>query len=581
MRRRFQSYALSLLVFLFSCAPVLVPRVSFAAAGVPKAFSYQGRLYDASGNLLGGSSGTTYCFKFSLWDGATVGAGSRLWPASSPTAAQLSVRNGVFSANIGIDTPDALTYNFYDSDTVYLQVEVATYAGSCGSYETLSPRKQLVAAPYAINSGTVGGAAAGTGAGNVLKLDGSGNINLSASSPQVNATGSNALTLQGGGGTGDVQFFNSSNKITSSGAATVASLSVTGSITAGADLSLLNGSGIVTASNASDIAVNGWLKLGSSSAKTIRPAADSTTALSFATSGGTKFVVLDSTNQRVGIGSASAPVAQLHVQTTAVGTVGLIVQAISGQTADLERWLDSTGGVLASVDASGGALFGSVSTTSLTSSGALAISSASNGNITIYPNGSGSVKIGSASNNITIDASGAQTNNGTASTDRSVDYFPNVSAADPAAVHAAITCTGGTLVVSTGITQPDVPRTLSITDTTGDGTNGQVTVSGVLADGSSSSENITITDGGISHGQKAFASVASITLPASCASTSTISVGTDDKLGLSNPLHGQNTVYKVNKNATDIAVPTVNTTTSTVDFSTITTSDAFSVWYKY
>lgn len=192
-----------------------------AAAGVPYAFSYQGRLYDNSGNLLGGA-GTTYCFRFSLWDHTTPGSGTRLWPTGAPGNTQLTVTNGVFSANVGIDTADALTYNFYDNDTVFLQVEVATYSGGCGSFETLSPRKQMVASGYAINSDLLDGATSGTGADNILKLDASGNIGLTASNPSVRASSTNTLTVQGGGATGDVQFFSSSNRITSSGVLTLA-----------------------------------------------------------------------------------------------------------------------------------------------------------------------------------------------------------------------------------------------------------------------------------------------------------------------------------------------------------------------
>src|SRR5579864_6539149 len=86
------------------------PQPIQAAVGVPKAFSYQGRLYDSSSNLLGGT-GTNYCFKFSIWDNSTVGSGSRLWPTSAPTGQSVSVRYGVFNFDVGTGT-DALTYNF-------------------------------------------------------------------------------------------------------------------------------------------------------------------------------------------------------------------------------------------------------------------------------------------------------------------------------------------------------------------------------------------------------------------------------------------------------------------------------------
>ena len=191
-----------------------------AAIGVPKSISYQGRLYDSSGNLLGGT-GATYCFKYSIWDVATVGSGTKLWPTALPAAAQLNVRYGVFNANIGINTPDALTFDFNQTDTSFLQVEVAPFTTICGTFETITPRFQLTAAGYAINAGTVAGATPGTGISNILKLDTSGNIGLTATNPQVSATGTNTLTLQATA-TGNLQFFSASNSLTSTGNLTIA-----------------------------------------------------------------------------------------------------------------------------------------------------------------------------------------------------------------------------------------------------------------------------------------------------------------------------------------------------------------------
>ncbi|HUC88556.1 MAG TPA: tail fiber domain-containing protein [Candidatus Paceibacterota bacterium] len=130
--------------------------VAHAAAGVPNIISYQGRLTDSNGVLLGGT-GTNYYFKFSIWDNPTVGSGAKLWPSGSPGTATLSVTNGVFDVNIG-DTgsgyPDALTYNFQDNDTVYLQVEVSS---NNITFETLGPRGRITSSGAAINAKTLGG----------------------------------------------------------------------------------------------------------------------------------------------------------------------------------------------------------------------------------------------------------------------------------------------------------------------------------------------------------------------------------------------------------------------------------------
>ena len=221
------------LLFLFIAIGISIgllavnKNIAQAATGAPKAFAFQGRLYDVSNNLLGGA-GTSYCFRFSIYDTPTAGAGVKLWPAAAPGSTQLTVKYGVFSANVGIDTPDALTFDYNSTDTSYLQTEVAPFSVTCGTFEALNPRQRIVASGYALNANTVGGAAAGTAANNVLKLDASGNISLTATNPQISASGTSTLTLQNAS-TGNLQFFSASNTLSSAG-----SLSLAGSFNSAA-----------------------------------------------------------------------------------------------------------------------------------------------------------------------------------------------------------------------------------------------------------------------------------------------------------------------------------------------------------
>ncbi len=145
------------LVFLFSFVSTYSSAHVYAA-GTPSIFSYQGRLVDSSGNLLGGS-GTTYYFKFSIWNVATGGTSgaNMLWPAASPTSFSASVAQGVFNVDIG-DTdngyPDVLDFDFKTDDDIYLQIEVSD---DDVSFETLSPRHKISSTPFAQVSGSVTG----------------------------------------------------------------------------------------------------------------------------------------------------------------------------------------------------------------------------------------------------------------------------------------------------------------------------------------------------------------------------------------------------------------------------------------
>ncbi|MFH0779437.1 MAG: hypothetical protein V1928_01095 [Parcubacteria group bacterium] len=144
----FAEGALTILLAVSLSAVFLFPDQANATAGVSDILSYQGRLTDAAGSPLGGT-GTNYCFQFSIYTASS--GGSKLWPAGAPTTDTISVVNGVFNAGIGT-ADDLSTYNFYDNDTIYLDIGVAAQvASSCVgvSFENLFPRQRIDAVAYA------------------------------------------------------------------------------------------------------------------------------------------------------------------------------------------------------------------------------------------------------------------------------------------------------------------------------------------------------------------------------------------------------------------------------------------------
>jgi len=160
------------------------------------------------------------------------------------------------------------------------------------------------------------------------------------------------------------------------------------------------------------------------------------------------------------------------------------------------------------------------------------------------------------------------------------DLFMDVLAASPTAVHSAITGTGAEQEVTTGITNPDVPRNVSITTTDISSPSGNVTITGIDAKGNSITEDIAISAGGTAYGNKAFATVSKITIPDGVTADDTVSVGISDKLGLSNIIYESGDVYKVKKNNADATIGTVNITYGTVDCATISGGDDFTIYYK-
>lgn len=130
---------------------------------------------------------------------------------------------------------------------------------------------------------------------------------------------------------------------------------------------------------------------------------------------------------------------------------------------------------------------------------------------------------------------------------------------------AILAATNGSLsaqTVTSGISDPDVPRVLSVVvgGTAGHVADSRVTVTGTNVEGKVITEDFRTTAAatGTINGTKAFRTVTSVAIEAQLGTGCTFSVGTRDVLGVNHRLFNQNTTVKV-YTSTTVANPTVLT----------------------
>jgi len=115
------------------------------------------------------------------------------------------------------------------------------------------------------------------------------------------------------------------------------------------------------------------------------------------------------------------------------------------------------------------------------------------------------------------------------------------AAAGTALVHAAITgSSSAATTVTSSITDPDVPRNLTVTagGTAGDIAAGNVTITGTNVEGKVITEDfaITVDTAGTITGNKAFKTVTSILIPQQDGAAATYAIGVGSKIGLNHRL---------------------------------------------
>ncbi|MBI4437401.1 hypothetical protein HY631_00410 [Candidatus Uhrbacteria bacterium] len=182
----------------------LIVLMGFASPSVAVAptniITYQGRLLDANAVPV---TDTSLSMKFFFYTALT--GGTCVWSNSSAscdsntpastTARSVTLTSGLFTQNLG-DTSDSFAAIgdsiFADNTTLFLEVIVGS--------ETLSPRRRLTAAPYALNAGTLDGIDSAT-----LQLFETGSSRTFEDDAPV-IIGSNAAFTYGSGAAGDLRI---------------------------------------------------------------------------------------------------------------------------------------------------------------------------------------------------------------------------------------------------------------------------------------------------------------------------------------------------------------------------------------
>lgn len=129
------------------------------------------------------------------------------------------------------------------------------------------------------------------------------------------------------------------------------------------------------------------------------------------------------------------------------------------------------------------------------------------------------------------------------------EYSKKIAAGTSTAVLAATAASTSPVTVTSGITQPDVPRALIVTPggTTGNIIDSVVTVNGFNIEGKPMSEIFRFAAGAsaATSGVKAFKTVTSVVIGQQGGTAATFAVGTLNVLGLNHRLYKGNTTVKV------------------------------------
>lgn len=152
-------------------------------------------------------------------------------------------------------------------------------------------------------------------------------------------------------------------------------------------------------------------------------------------------------------------------------------------------------------------------------------------------------------------------------------------AADTNGIHAAVQDNGAEQVITTGFTQPAVPRNVTATagGTAGDIKAIQVVVEGIDINGLPITETLpafTVNTAGSVVGSKAFKAITKVTIPAHDGNGATTEIGWGSKLGLPDKLARNTVLSAFLDNVKEGTPPTVAVDADEVSKNTVTLNSA-------
>ncbi len=155
-----------------------------------------------------------------------------------------------------------------------------------------------------------------------------------------------------------------------------------------------------------------------------------------------------------------------------------------------------------------------------------------------------------------------------------VQSWTNPVGASATAVHAAVTLGAAAQDVNTSLTAPDFPRNVSVTGNAS-GIAGNVVVTGTNIRGVAITETIALSGSSTVVGNKAFATVTNVNMPAKTNSSGdTVSVGVGVKLGLERLLTADLVLATAVNGTYEATRPTVAKSSTAIESNTIITNTA-------